>query len=525
MADLVGQPTARLGRRVMVVITVAYWAAGLALLPLFWYRMGPDGVSYVSIAEKYAAGNLTDAVNAYWGPLYSWLMAPWLAAGIPRFAVVRFVLLGLGYVAVLGVVLLSRRFELDGRVRRAAVAACVPMALYFGFNSVTPDLLLTCVLAFYFWVILAPGFPERRGAGALCGVLGALAYFSKAFGFPFFVVSFLVLGGLHAWRAGSRERRVRVIRAMAAGFAVFGLVAGAWVAVVSVRCGELTIGTAGRHNFALVGPDAGAYAAGRRGLAEPPNASAVSSMENPARRLGNESWHPVRSARALGYELRRVVGNAGSAAARLSKMSAFAAPVLLAYVVLVLAGWGGVRGGRRVLPLAAAAVYVTGVVLTIVESRYLWPISLVLLLMTAEIATELVRMRVFAGWRAWLVIAVFVASFAVSPLSGLADKAGQEDLHREGDALRAAVAQGSRVASHGDRKGTLYLCFYLKARYYGDTEENPPENLEKELSKFRIDYFLVWGERPAELGFLEKYRRIEVAGVEGLGVYDLNAQR
>jgi hypothetical protein len=38
-----------------------------------------DAVSYIRIASYYLHGQFGLAVSGYWGPLFSWLMAPWLA--------------------------------------------------------------------------------------------------------------------------------------------------------------------------------------------------------------------------------------------------------------------------------------------------------------------------------------------------------------------------------------------------------------------------------------------------------------
>ena len=49
------------------------------LLPYFRYQLNPDGVSYISIAQKYLSFQVKDAINGYWGPMLSWLMIPLLA--------------------------------------------------------------------------------------------------------------------------------------------------------------------------------------------------------------------------------------------------------------------------------------------------------------------------------------------------------------------------------------------------------------------------------------------------------------
>ena len=67
-------------------LRLALWAlaAGLGGLEAFAGRhvVNPDGIAYLDIADAYGRGDWTSALNAYWSPLYSWLLA-----GV--FAVVR----------------------------------------------------------------------------------------------------------------------------------------------------------------------------------------------------------------------------------------------------------------------------------------------------------------------------------------------------------------------------------------------------------------------------------------------------
>src|SRR5690242_15526452 len=39
------------------------------------FYIEPDGVNYLDIAQAYLRHDWTNALNAYWSPLYSWLLA------------------------------------------------------------------------------------------------------------------------------------------------------------------------------------------------------------------------------------------------------------------------------------------------------------------------------------------------------------------------------------------------------------------------------------------------------------------
>src|SRR5437867_7566358 len=65
----------RLTRRVRLTVwsTCAIGGGIQAWHSRYW--MNPDGISYLDLADSYAHGSWATALNAYWSPLYSWLLA------------------------------------------------------------------------------------------------------------------------------------------------------------------------------------------------------------------------------------------------------------------------------------------------------------------------------------------------------------------------------------------------------------------------------------------------------------------
>ncbi len=61
---------------VLIFILILYFVFGLFLLNYYQYILNSDGISYISIAQKYMVGDFGNAINGYWGPLLSWLMIP-----------------------------------------------------------------------------------------------------------------------------------------------------------------------------------------------------------------------------------------------------------------------------------------------------------------------------------------------------------------------------------------------------------------------------------------------------------------
>jgi hypothetical protein len=59
-------------------IMASYLIVCAVALPWHLHRVGPDASAYLTIARKYNAGDFHNAVNGYWSPLLSWLIAPFL---------------------------------------------------------------------------------------------------------------------------------------------------------------------------------------------------------------------------------------------------------------------------------------------------------------------------------------------------------------------------------------------------------------------------------------------------------------
>src|SRR5262249_46576827 len=149
-------------------------------------QINPDGVAYLRIAGYYLSGDLGKAVSGYWSPLYSWLLVPWLAAGVPGLLATKLLGALLALCCVAGVACLGRRYLESGTMRASLVVAAAMGVLGWSMEIITPALLVTVMLTYYFWIALDPGTVGRAPRAFVGGLLGGLAYLAKAYAFPFF---------------------------------------------------------------------------------------------------------------------------------------------------------------------------------------------------------------------------------------------------------------------------------------------------------------------------------------------------
>jgi hypothetical protein len=238
----------------------------LCLLYVYTSRhaINPDGISYLDIASACARGDLSAAVNYYWSPLYSWLLAgttlllqpgPYWDAGAAHLtSFVTFVLSLLGFEWLLSEVLRSRRVQhadLHARGRELLpdwIVAALGYACFIwvsrwmvSLEKLTPDALVAAAVYASVAVLLRlQREPECAWAAPVLGVILGLGFLAKTVLLP---LSVLVLGTLVLTVRWPRAWRV----ALTAGV-VLTLIAGPYVALLSVGKGRLTIGETGRLN-------------------------------------------------------------------------------------------------------------------------------------------------------------------------------------------------------------------------------------------------------------------------------------
>ena len=135
-----------------------YAIAGVLLLKYYRYWINPDGISYISLAQKYLAGNFHDVINGWWGPAISWLLAPLLFLKIEPLLASKILNLIIGAQAIFIIWMFSRKFFSSAGITRAISFALIPVILSFSMSDIAPDLLLMCLLLIYLYFIFKPNY-------------------------------------------------------------------------------------------------------------------------------------------------------------------------------------------------------------------------------------------------------------------------------------------------------------------------------------------------------------------------------
>ena len=504
-------------------------------------RLTGDSTLYLSIAEKYISGDLGNAVNGYWGPLLAWLLAPFLYLGSTHVFAVNALNLIIGILTIIGIWRLSCKFNFSENIRAIVLLPLVPILSFV--SLIQPmDFLLLCILVYYLNVVFDKNYPSSPYNAVSAGALGALAYFAKPYGFPFFISHFLLINAGHYFGSRARQDKRNVLRNLVVGFLLFGLLSGPWIALISQKYDRITFSTMGRGVLAALGPGSEHETLEKgdpiffEGFIEPPNETAFVIYEDPTY-ARNESWNPLESRRSFKHLLSNIAKNLFEGLRVYESFSRLAGPILIVYLLMILALPFNKLFSRRELlfPFLTILLYTGGYTLFHFEARYLWIVNILLLLMGGQVLNELFRGEFFRTKAVRNVLSLlFVLSFIITPLKSQADMsqnningrmhalgvklAGRYDIHGN-------IASNRMVSSHDSWHRTFRLAYWLKSSYYGQAREGiSDDELERDLKKYGINYYFFWGD-PADVpGFLSQYTEITECEIPGLMIYSLNGE-
>jgi 4-amino-4-deoxy-L-arabinose transferase-like glycosyltransferase len=483
--------------RVFYAILALYLVATFSLSSRYQYSLYPDATSYLSIAQAYARGQFWDAVNGYWAPLYCWLLALPIAAGVELLVAPKLVALLIGTLAFAGLRRLCRRLRLSDRAIIIVLIAALPAFVSWSLTLVTPDFLLVAVLTWYLSEVVAwtPSSGIRSGLAA--GALAGLASLSKQYALPFVASHLVLAAALHYHQRRTPNRRATLGSWLIAAYIVLFAIMGPWIATMSAKYGRLTIAASGQYNWYLLQTG---FNVGTRSLAPPPFPGAASGWVDPTpyahtapSRVRVPANTPGWGVSPWSAPLVRVL----RITVMLEQFSLLAFPILLAAGVLAHA-----QADYRYLQLGLALVlYIAGyqaMTAWFVE-RLMWIVPILVCILGALVFERLTaadRIRPRAELASAMLL---ILSFWALPILRLAQGLDEgRELHATAQLLERDGVRG-RLASLNRYADSLRVALLTGSAYYGRIA--PPTTMEiviSELQSNEVDFLLIWTEKNPE---------------------------
>jgi hypothetical protein len=509
---------------------LCYFIIGSNLLEHYRYQINPDGICYISIAQKYIAGDFINAINGYWGPMISWCLMPFLMFSPDALLMAKVLALILGGISIYLVNILSTQFNLNLAVRIPVLICSSVVLLSFAYSVITPDLLLTAVLLFYLSIIFNKNYSSKTIYGLFCGILGAIAYLSKSFALPFFICHFALMTFFLYNKTTEKEIKKKVLLNFISGMAVFLLISGIWIGLLTYKYGEFTFSKAGSLNYrsvidpTLKGRELLAFKGGFR---EPPNSTAVSNVEEPVYPAELIEKNSPQNSVQTPFLIRQsnvVWGNLKRIFTDLMKYSFFSLFILMGYFLFFL------KKGRLkeiqdeiLFPFATVGLMALGYSLVHVQPRYVWLIYVLFILMGGYLLKLIHSNNFFTTIRQIAVSSIFILCFVIPACGQLQRYYNmQKNIYLLSDFLKTGISPSRKIASNGEWANTLYVSYHLGCQYYGEQEADIAESrLKQELEKYKIDYYFFWDQNSNYYSFLNNCPEITGGRIQALRIYCL----
>lgn len=512
------------------ICLVLYLVSAIYLLRYYQYDpISRDLISIMSIAKIYASGDLSNAINGYWGPMFSWLLVPMIYLNpTPQFTLFATKILAIiiGFFTLIGISLLSRRFELSLSIRSSILFASVFLVLYYVFAFNPVDLLLTCFLIYYLYIIYNPQYSLKWYHGIFCGILGSLAYLTKSFALPFFLLTFILFSLLHYLKDVKLKKNL--LKNLLLGLVIFFIVSGFWSGVISEKYGYPTFGTSGKYNFEEIGPaQQGKGSPIWHGFVEPSNEKATSAWEDPTY-LQVSSWNPLESWGSFNYELNMIKNNLIKTATFLNEFSYISLLIIVLSIIFVI--WqktnSNLKDQRIIFPLITIVLFIGLYVMIFVEFRYFFLVYFLLTLMGGYLLHLLFKKPYCTTEIKTILLVAFVASLIFTPITGLIQhEGGGNNIYWLSNAIDDEYHLERNIASNDGYIASMYMTYLWDSHYYGTGLKNwhsvSDEELEKDFETYNIDYYLYWANSNSNSDLMMNYREITGGKIKDLKIYSI----
>ena len=256
-----------------------------------------------------------------------------------------------------------------------------------------------------------------------------------------------------------------------------------------------------------------------QGFFEPPNPTAISAWEDPSY-FEVKSWSPFESWDSFKYQLSKIWSNARKPCVGRPSLFPLFLPSILAYVLFCLRFNRKILGSVPFYSLVTIIVYCSGYFLLCVRERLLWIVHILGILMGGYVLNKLLRKEYFDRMRTNIVLALFIIVSVGQPLRHLDATVNMlKDIYELSDILRDDYGIQGRIGSNDYFANSLYIAFYLDVPYYGKARKDiDARELESDLRKYDIDYFLVWDEDDRAEELID-YEEITNGELKNLKIY------
>lgn len=463
--------------------------AGILILGvIFRFSMNTDAIAYLRIGQYYADANFDLAINGYWGPLFSWLLVPFLKIGIPPLISARILMALSAILFYFACDYFFKRSNLREEWGAAGRLTAGFASLIWSVQQITPDLLMAGLLTIGTAKIIPESSDEDGYDWLVSGLVFGLAFLAKPVAFPIVI---LMIGLFLAIVFISERHKFFIALKDSTKIAIiFLLISGVWITVISCKYHKVTISTSAVIAHAIVGPDVkGELHPFSSGL-QPPEQGRITNWEDPSK-LHYNYWSPISSFSNILHQLKLIGRNTLIIIGMLFALH----PVLfiLAFVSIrwfFKSGETGYQNSmswlRLILPVFIICLVYLPVWISIKDTRYFYPAlpyvfsSIALFFCTRVESWKLKRPGLVMYLPLFLAIGTALPLMIPGVVQSYNSYRAGLCAHKIADGIVKNKIEGNIAGSgliRGGRVG-LFTSFLLNRPWYGDTSKPTSEQIK-----------------------------------------------
>jgi len=462
----------------------------VVLFPNYQYYVDPDATAYLTISKYYAAGDLVRAVNGYWSPWSCWVVALFIKAGLTDLSsmVLANALGATGFIFISQSLFL--KFDLAKKLQWVLNVTLALFLCYAVFWQSFDDIWECFFLLLALRLLLSDAFGQRPVLWVLTGAVGALAYFAKAYAFPFFILN-IVCCSWFAYR--QHWFKISVVSTL-----VMVACCSFWIFVLHNKYGTWTTSTAGSLNMSwyLVGHPH--WKEGIQYLIPPHYSNSPSYWEDPWYANGDrpQFWS---SAALFGRQLLKGGYNFLKFILSILQLSVFF-PLIVWMAIKLLRVKNNVASSKLMQMIAMSfLLFPLAYMLINFEPRYIWYMLPLALLMAG-----LWLQKKYGGKKQLFDFAaiVFAASFLVVPLLGMKKMYNEgKDQYDLAQQFKAGGVSGSFTSNAKpgiETQRMQRLAYFSGLTYYYPRPDSKLEDVQKDMERYHVKYYFYICKRPLD---------------------------
>lgn len=452
------------------------------------YSLNADGIAYIQQAKLFADGHFATALNGCWNGLICLLISPFIKSGFDPVVVFKCFNGFLGALSIYSFYHLTTRF-----IKEKILLILIPFSLSiiivsYSLHLLSPDVLQLLLISIYLNIVCSPDFFNSAKKLVLCGIIGALCYFAKAYNFYFFILNTLIALALCIPKQESKGFYKFYLSRASIVIVSFLLVVSPYVLLLSNKYGRFTISTAGPITInKSLEP---AFTDGEKLVVPPPNQYALAIADDPSY-FQKKYITPFTSTHYFLKQIKITLANVFEYAKLLTSISFFSIAIFLAFAIYLLAKKRFKNAANEKILFLSAFLYPLGYLLIAIEWRYIWNVPILLIIMAGILMQHL---KPYLSKLIFNILIVFIlASFITAPVLSLLKLDNQPYIYATANSLKRNGIVGNFVANlNGWRRANIsyYYSYLNNSKLYGlFSPAFTYDKVMESANKYDIKYF------------------------------------